>query len=62
MCYQSLRSVLNTIFLSAIRLGRSRIELPKVGRVRIGVIDGTSFGKMLASVISIVGEIDMPST
>jgi len=55
-----LRVILKTISLSVIRLGKGKIELPKVGRVKVGIIDGTSFGKILASVISIAGEVDMP--
>lgn len=60
MWLKPLGIILKTISLNVIRLGKSKIELPKVGRVKIGIIDGTSFGRLLASVISIAGEVDMP--
>jgi hypothetical protein len=60
MWLRPLRLILKTIALSAIRLGKGNIELPRVSRVKVGIVDGTSFGKLLASVISIAGDVDMP--
>lgn len=60
MWLHPLRTILKTIVLSIIRSGKGKIELPRLGKVKVGIIDGTSFGKLLASVISIAGEVDMP--
>ncbi len=60
MWIRPLRIILKTIALNIIRSGKGKIELPRLGKVKVGIIDATSFGKLLASVLSIAGGVDMP--
>lgn len=60
MSLYPLRLILKSISLKVIDSGKGKVELPKVGRVKVGIVDGTTFGKMYASVISIPGQVDIP--
>ncbi len=60
MWIHPLRVILKTIVLSIIRSGKGQIELPRLSKIKVGIVDATSFGKLLASVLSIPGEVDMP--
>lgn len=54
------RDMLQTMCYSVRAQGWGKVELPRAGRVRIGVIDGSSFGKLLASVFQCLGAVAVP--
>jgi len=60
MSLHPLRLILKSIALKVINSGKGKAELPEVGKAKMGIVDGTTFGKMYASVISISGQVDMP--
>lgn len=54
------RDMLKTICSSVRAQGWGKMELPRAGRVRIGVIDGSTFGKFFYSVFQCLGAVAVP--
>jgi len=57
---RSVRAVLRAITGGMRGRGYGKLPLPDRGPTRVGVVDGSSFGKLTASVFAQVGELELP--
>jgi len=46
MSLHPLRLILKSIALKVINSGKGKAELPEVGKAKVGIVDGTTFGKI----------------
>mgnify|MGYP005856862505 CR=1 FL=1 len=60
MDIETKREVLRTMCCSVRAQGWGKVELPRAGRVRIGIIDGSTFGKFFFSVFQCLGAVAVP--